>query len=439
MPLLVMTGFILHVRSNCVKPHRLVFFLSVRAIIMELFRKSEGKVMISNRMSEKLKAGSLIRKMFEEGNRLKSIYGEDKVFDFSIGNPDVEPPFEVTSGLKDLINNPTPGMHGYMSNSGYLSTRQAVANKLTRSGHTAFSADSICMTVGAAGAMNATLRAILDPDDEVILLAPFFMEYRQYIDNHFGKAVIVPTDAGTFLPNIDRISEAITPRTKAIIINSPNNPTGAMYPASTLEAINTLVASYEHVIHIISDEPYRELVFDGQEAVSTQDYIDNLIICYSWSKSLSLPGERIGYTAVGPRHPDLDVLVPAITMANRILGSVNAPALFQKVIEKAMDAKVDVALYENRRNLLYDIVTSSGFTCQKPQGAFYLFVKSPDTDDMVFSQVCARHNLLVVPGSAFSMPGYFRLAFCVSESTIKGSSVAFRAVSEHYGLNPAQS
>lgn len=391
--------------------------------------------MISKRMSEKLNAGSMIRKMFEEGNRLKKIFGEENIFDFSIGNPDLEPPAEVTLELMNLINHPTPGMHGYMSNNGYLSTRNAVADKLTRSGNTTFSPDAICMTVGAAGAMNATLRAILDPDDEVILLAPFFMEYRQYIDNHFGKAVIVATDEGSFLPNIDRIAAAITPRTKAIIINSPNNPSGTMYPVSTLESINNLVNSYEQVIHIISDEPYRELVYDGQSVPPTQDYIDNLIICYSWSKSLSLPGERIGYTAVGPRHPDLDVLSPAIAMANRILGSVNAPALFQKVIEKAMDVKVDIALYENRRNLLYDIVTSAGFSCRKPQGAFYLFVKSPEPDDMAFSQVCAQHNLLVVPGSAFAMPGYFRLAFCVAESTIKGSSIAFTAVSKHYGLN----
>lgn len=388
--------------------------------------------MISKNIEGKLNSG-LIRKMFEEGNRLKAIYGKENVYDFSIGNPDLEPPVEVIQALKDLTASPTAGMHGYMSNNGYLSTRTAVAEQLSSNCAVIIDPDSICMTVGAAGAMNAVFRAVLDPGEEVILLAPFFMEYVNYIDNHAGKAVIVPTEKDTFLPDMDAIKAAITPKTKAIVINSPNNPSGVLYPASVLFSINDLLKAQDHVIHVISDEPYRDLVYDGLQIPSAFDYIDNLIVCFSWSKSLSLPGERIGYTAVSPRHEDYDILCKAIVFSNRILGSVNAPALFQRVIEKSINAKVDVFNYENRRNMLYDVVTRAGFSCKKPNGALYLFVKSPE-DDMVFCEKCAKHNLLLVPGSAFHTPGYFRLAFCVAEDTIIRSEKAFTAVGREYGL-----
>lgn len=388
--------------------------------------------MISKNIESKLNSG-LIRKMFEEGNRLKALYGKENVYDFSIGNPDLEPPAEVISALKDLTSSPAAGMHGYMSNNGYLSTRSAVAEQLSDHCLLQISPDAVCMTVGAAGAMNAVLRSVLDPGEEVILLAPFFMEYVNYIDNHSGKAVIVPTEKDTFFPDLEAISASITPKTKALIINSPNNPSGVLYPVPVLKAINELLKAQDHVIHVISDEPYRDLVYDGLAYPSAFDYIDNLIVCFSWSKSLSLPGERIGYTAVSPRHADCELLCKAIVFSNRILGSVNAPALFQRVIEKAINAKVDVANYEKRRDMLYDIVTRAGFSCNKPNGALYLFVKSPD-DDMVFCEKCAKHNLLVVPGSAFQCPGYFRLAFCVSEDSIIRSEKAFVAVGREYGL-----
>jgi len=389
--------------------------------------------MISNRIASKLSSGSMIRKMFEEGNRLKAIYGADNVFDFSIGNPDLEPPKEVIDAITSYAAADIPGKHSYMSNSGYESTRKAVADKLTRTSSLAVAPDAVCMTVGAAGAMNAVLRSVLDPGDEVIVLAPFFMEYLSYIDNHDGKAVIVPTIPGSFMPDIDKISAAITAKTKAIIVNSPNNPSGTVYSAEVLDRLNALLLAQDHVIHVISDEPYADLVYDGAKAPCSLDHFDNVIICFSWSKSLSLPGERIGYSAVSPRHADYAQLCPAIVMCNRILGSVNAPAFFQKIIEKTIDAKADIGNYEYRRNLLYDIVTRAGFTCSKPAGALYLFPKAP-VDDAEFSAACAKHNLLVVPGSSFSCPGYFRLAFCVSESTIRGSEKAFMAVGKEFNL-----
>lgn len=389
--------------------------------------------MISQRIAKKLSSGSMIRKMFEEGNRLKALYGAENVFDFSIGNPDLEPPQEVIDAISEYAASGIKGIHSYMSNSGYESTRAAVAASLSAKSGIPMTSDAVCMTVGAAGAMNAVLRSILDPGDEVIVLSPFFMEYMSYIDNHDGVPVIVPTIPDTFLPDIDAIKAAITPRTKAIIVNSPNNPSGVVYPSSVLDELNLCLMSQDHVIHVISDEPYIDLVYDGQSVPPSLAHFDNVIVCFSWSKSLSLPGERIGFSAVSPKHTDYKDLCPAIVMCNRILGSVNAPAFFQKIIEKTIDAKVDVGNYEYRRNLLYDIVTGAGFSCAKPAGALYLFPKSP-VDDSVFAAACAKHNLLVVPGSAFSCPGYFRLAFCVSEETIRGSQRAFMAVGKEFGL-----
>jgi len=389
--------------------------------------------MISNRIEQKLQGGSLIRKMFDEGRRLKAIYGDDKVFDFSIGNPDLEPPIEVKDAIRNLANSDEPGMHGYMGNNGYPETRAAVAGKLSKDSGLEISPDAICMTVGAGGAMNNVLRAILDPDDEIILLAPFFLEYMNYIDNVFGKIVIVNTDPDTFLPIIGDIEKAITPRTKAIVVNSPNNPSGAIYPKEVLIALNEMLLRQDHVIHVISDEPYIDLAYDNMTVPSSLACFDNVIVCFSWSKSLSLPGERIGYTAVSPKHADYDKLTAALTLCNRILGSVNAPALMQKVICLAIDAKVDVPNYEHRRNLLYDIIVGAGFECTKPQGALYIFMKSP-IKDSDFADVCAKYNVLIVPGSAFKREGYARLAFCVSEQTILGSKPAFEAIAKELGL-----
>lgn len=390
--------------------------------------------MISAKIKEKLASGSAIRKMFEEGNRLKKIYGEEKVFDFSIGNPDLEPPKEVSDALKELADNPTPGMHGYMSNSGYESTRAAIAAQRSAQSGLSIDAGAVCMTVGAASAMNDVLHSILDADDEVIVLAPFFMEYINYIENHNGKVVIVQTD-DKFMPDFDAIEKAITPKTKAIIINSPNNPSGVVYGEDQLTKLNDLLRSQDHVIQVISDEPYIDLVYDGLTVPSVLKYIDNVVICFSWSKSLSLPGERIGYTLVSPRNEDYEDLTGAIVLSNRILGSVNAPAIWQKVVEKALNAKVDVANYEHRRNLLYSNIVDAGFEAVKPNGALYIFMKTPHgLTDTEFQDICAKYNLLLVPGASFKRPGYMRLAFCVSEQTIKNSREAFANIAKELGI-----
>ena len=390
--------------------------------------------MISAKIKEKLASGSAIRKMFEEGNRLKKLYGDDKVFDFSIGNPDLEPPKEVSDALRELADNPTPGMHGYMSNSGYESTRAAIAAQRAAQSGLEIGADAVCMTVGAASAMNDVLHSLLDADDEVIVLAPFFMEYINYIENHNGKVVIVQTD-DKFMPDFDAIRAAITPKTKAIIINSPNNPSGVVYGEDQLTKLNELLKAQDHIIQVISDEPYIDLVYDGLTVPSVLKYIDNVVICFSWSKSLSLPGERIGYTLVSPRNEDYEDLTGAIVLSNRILGSVNAPAIWQKVVEKALNAKVDVANYEHRRNLLYSNIVDAGFEAVKPNGALYIFMKTPEgLTDTEFQDVCAKYNLLLVPGASFKRSGYMRLAFCVSEQTIRNSREAFAKIAEELGI-----
>lgn len=390
--------------------------------------------MISSKIKAKLAGGSAIRKMFEEGNRLKAIYGADNVFDFSIGNPDLEPPHEVSDALKELADNPTPGMHGYMSNSGYESTRKIVAEKRSAESGLTIDPGAVCMTVGAASAMNDVLHSLLDDGDEVIVLAPYFMEYNGYIENHNGVPVIVPTDEN-FMPVISRIKDAITPKTKAIIFNSPNNPSGVVYPESLLIELNDMLKSCDHTIHVISDEPYIDLVYDGLTVPCALKYIDNLIICFSWSKSLSLPGERIGYTLVSPKNEDYDDLTNAIVLSHRTLGSVNAPAIWQKVIEKSIYAKVDVANYEYRRNLLYSNIIDAGFDSVRPNGALYIFMNTPKgLSDAEFSEICAKQNILIVPGAAFSCPGYCRLAFCVSETSIRNSRKAFFAVAEELGI-----
>ncbi|MBQ6017938.1 MAG: pyridoxal phosphate-dependent aminotransferase [Clostridiales bacterium] len=391
--------------------------------------------MISKKMQNALKGGSEIRKMFEEGGRLKAIYGAENVYDFSIGNPDLEPPKEVFDALKELAENPTPGMHGYMPNAGYPSTRQIVADKRGKEAGIAIGPEAVCMTVGAASAMNDVLHSILDEDDEVILLAPYFMEYNGYVANHNGKVVIVQTD-DVFMPVISDIEKAITAKTKAIIVNSPNNPSGVVYPAELLTELNDMLKRQDHTIYVISDEPYIDLAYDGASVPCALKYIDNLIICFSWSKSLSLPGERIGYTLVSPRCADFEELTGAIVLSNRTLGSVNAPAIWQKVIEKSIYAKVDVANYENRRNLLYSNIVDAGFDAVKPNGALYIFMNTPKgLTDEEFAAKCASHNLLLVKGSSFARPGYCRLAFCVSEVSIRNSRKAFFAIAEELGLS----
>ncbi len=391
--------------------------------------------MISRGLKNKLQAGSMIRKMFEEGMRLKGLHGEENVFDFSIGNPDLDLPPEVAAALTHIAADPSPATHGYMSNSGYLSTRTAVAEHLSaRSGQT-IPAESIVMTAGAAGALNVVLKTLLDPGDEVIVLAPFFMEYAFYIENHGGRCVIVQTDS-SFLPDLPALQAAITAKTKAVIINSPNNPTGVVYDQTVLDGLRSLLEAVDHPVYVISDEPYNEIVYDGVQVPSTLASFTHAIMCYSFSKSLSLAGERIGYIAVNPAADEYEHLMNGLVMANRILGFVNAPALFQKTIEAAirMGAKVDAGNYQARRDALLAIVRDAGFSCPTPAGAFYLFPRSPLADDRAFAAAAAAHNILCVPGSAFGRPGFFRLAFCVGMPTIQRSAQAFQRLGAELGL-----
>ncbi len=392
--------------------------------------------MISKALSQKLQSGSMIRKMFEEGMRLKAIYGDDNVFDFSIGNPDLDLPPAVAEALVRLASDRTAATHGYMSNSGYLSTRTAVAEKLSLQSGLPVRPESIVMTSGAAGALNVVFKTLLDPGDEVLVLAPFFMEYLSYVDNHGGRCVVVQTTQDDFLPDPVAIRAAITSRTKAIIINTPNNPSGAIYDARTLASLNETLLEADHPIYVVSDEPYNEIVYDGVSVPSTLAAFRNAIVCNSWSKSLSLAGERIGYIAVRETADDYARLVDGLVMANRILGFVNAPSLIQKTVEAALkvDARVDVADYQRRRDALHGILVRAGFDCKKPAGAFYLFPRSPMPDDRSFVEAAAKWNILCVPGSAFGRPGHFRLAFCVGMPVILRSEAAFQALGREIGL-----
>ncbi len=390
--------------------------------------------MISRSVADRMQKGSWIRKMFEEGNRLKAIYGADKVFDFSLGNPDLEPPEEVQAAIRELSVDKTPGQHGYMSNAGYTSTRTAVANLLSKRSGMDICFASVCMTVGAGGALNVALKSLVDPGDEVIILAPFFFEYTSYTGNHGGIPVVVQSDRETLLPDFDAIRQAITPKTKAIIINSPNNPSGVIYSPETLVALDAVLQEAPQAIYVLSDEPYNELVFDGQTVPDTMACMKNVLLCTSWSKSLSLAGDRIGYVAVSPRCDDYDQLIDAIPYCNRTLGYVNAPAFFQHVVEKAINARVDISKYEERRDLLLGVLREAGFEVKTPAGGIYLFPKSPIPDDVEFARACAKHNVTLVPGTGFGFPGYFRLCFANSQKTILGSAEAFKTIGREFGL-----
>lgn len=392
--------------------------------------------MISNKIKNNLTKSSWIRAMFDEGEKLRKIHGADKVYDFSLGNPDVEPPIEVKEALKKFIDEDKPGMHGYMSNAGFTDVREKVALHLKKETGIPLSYENIIMSIGAGGALNVVFKTILNPDEEVIVFSPYFVEYGFIVDNHGGKIVVVPTNPDTFEPDPQLLMNSITPNTKAIIINTPNNPTGVVYSEKVLvemaKVLEIKEKEYNNTIFVISDEPYSKLVYDGVKVPNILKIFKNSIKIDSFSKSLSLPGERIGYIVANPSIEDVNLLINGLIFATRTLGFVNAPALFQRVIGEALNAKVDTDEYKVRRDFLYDNLTRIGFSCVKPQGAFYLFLKSPIADDIAFVKHAVKYNILLVPGSGFGCPGYFRISYCVSFDSIKNSIPAFETLMKDF-------
>ncbi|TAH71170.1 MAG: pyridoxal phosphate-dependent aminotransferase [Anaerolineaceae bacterium] len=393
--------------------------------------------MISDKMMSFVKTSSVIRAMFEEGKRLAKIYGKENVYDFSLGNPSVEPPAQITKALISILNEEEPGnIHGYMNNSGYEDVREKIALSINHNFGTNFRAANIIMTVGAAGGLNVILKSLLNPGDEVITFAPYFGEYRNYVSNYDGVLVTISPNAKDFQPNLNEFEEKISSNTKAVIINSPNNPTGVVYSEETIkriaEILNKKEQEYNKSIYLISDEPYRELVYDNAEVPYLTKYYKNTIIGYSFSKSLSLPGERIGYLVIPDETDDYENLISAANVATRILGFVNAPSLIQRAVARCLDVKVDVEVYNRNRELLYSSLLSYGYECVKPQGAFYLFVKALEQDDKKFAEAAKKHNILIVPGSSFGYPGYVRIAYCVDYSMIERSLPGFKKLADEY-------
>lgn len=394
--------------------------------------------MIAHSMLPLVEGNAAVKAMFEEGRLMAERYGAENVYDFSLGNPNLYPPEAVKKAMIDILNNEDPHkVHGYMSNAGFESTRRAVAENLNKRFNTDFGAKNIIMTVGAGSALNIALRTILDPGDEVIVFAPYFLEYRNYIANYSGITIEVsPNPEHGFMPDMDEFAYKVNRRTRAVILNTPNNPTGAIYPDTVIKQISDILAAKEKefstTIYLISDEPYRELIYDDQPVVCTSKYYDDTLIAYSFSKSLSLPGERIGYLAVPEMADEADEFVEAATIANRISGDVNAPSLAQLTIERCLDEKVDVDYYKKNAEDLYNIVTEAGFSCVKPQGAFYLWMKSPIANDAEFVAAAKEEHIIMVPGTSFAGPGNVRLSFCVSNEVIQNSREAFKRLGKRY-------
>ena len=396
--------------------------------------------MISKKMENMVANSSAIRAMFEEGNRLAKIYGSENVFDFSLGNPNVPAPDAVKYAIKELLDEEDPVvLHGYTnSNAGYEDVRIAIADSLNERFGTHFCSKNITMTVGAAGGLNVILKSLINPGDEVIAFAPYFGEYRSYTDNYDGVLVEVSPNTTDFQPKLDEFEQKISPKTKPIIVNTPNNPTGVVYSEETIQKMAAILEKkqkeYGTDIYLISDEPYRELAYDGVEVPYLTKYYANTIVGYSYSKSLSLPGERIGYLVIPDEASDSEKLIGAVNVATRILGFVNAPTLQQKVVKACLNEKTDISYYDRNRETLYNGLKNLGFDCIKPEGAFYLFVKSPIADEKEFCNEAKKYNILIVPGSSFACPGYVRMAYCVSYETIVNSLPKFAELAKQYNL-----
>ena len=392
--------------------------------------------MFSTKIIENLGSSSWIRQMFEAGTKLAKEVGAENVYDYSLGNPYAEPPKEVFDSLKKHISESEKGVHRYMANAGYPEVRAKIAKALQDESKIELTLEDIVMTVGAAGGLNVVLKSILNPLEEVIVFAPYFVEYNSYVDNNGGKTIVVPPDTSTFEPDLLLFEKSINANTKAIIINNPNNPTGVVYSKGTLENIEKILAEKEKefgtTIYVLSDEPYSKIVYDNIKLTNLLSIFKNAIIINSFSKSLGLAGERIGYICTSSRIEDVSLLNNALSYCNRILGYVNAPGLFQKVIGDALYAKVDITGYEKRRNFLYEKLTNLGFECIKPQGAFYLFPKALIPDDVEFVKRAMKYNLLLVPGSGFGCTGYFRISYCVKFEMIEKSIAAFEKLVKEF-------
>ena len=380
--------------------------------------------MVSRAVGEHLAKSSWIRRMFEEGARLKQERGADKVFDFTLGNPEIEPPPAVLAAARRVLDSDAKHLHAYMPNAGHPKVREAVARRVSAATGLPYTADHVLMTVGAGAALNTVLKALLDPGDEVITVAPFFVEYVFYAENHGGRLVVVKPKPD-LTPDIGAIEAAITERTRAILVNSPNNPSGVIYPASTFVELEALLARAKRPIVLISDEPYRALVFDDVKVPQVPPLVTRSIVATSWSKSLAIPGERIGYLAFSPRLPEAAALFEACTFTSRVLGFVNAPALWQWVVAEVGDQPIDVAPYREKRDLMYEGLRKIGYECVKPQGAFYVFPRTPIDDDVAFVRLLAEEGVLTVPGSGFGMPGHIRISLTVERDTVVRSLPGF--------------
>lgn len=383
---------------------------------------------VSNKIADFIEKSSWIRKMFEDGARLKQEHGAQNVFDFSLGNPNLDPSPGMKSALAEAAKVSTPGIHGYMPNAGYPDVRAAVAAKINQDEGLGLDEGQIVMTVGAGGGLNVILKTLLNPGDQIVCLKPFFVEYVFYTDNHGGEAVLVPTRED-FSLDLNAIEEAIGPKTAGVLINSPNNPTGRVYSEDEIKSLGELLtrksAEIGRTIVLISDEPYRGIVYDGVCVPSILKWYDNSVVVTSFSKDLSLPGERLGYIAANPKMTDIRTFMDGLVLCNRILGFVNAPALMQRAVKTCLRETVDVSVYKRRRDRLYDAMTSFGYECVKPEGAFYLFPKAPIEDEVEFVGRLQQKLILTVPGRGFGCPGYFRIAYCVSDETIEGALAGF--------------
>ncbi len=395
--------------------------------------------MIAEKMKSLVKGSSAIRAMFEEGKRMAALYGAQNVYDFSLGNPNVAAPKAVNEAICQILKEEDPvEVHGYMNNSGYEDVREAIAASLNRRFGTSFTGDAIVMTVGAAGGLNVMFKTLLNPGEEVLVFAPFFGEYRSYVDNYEGVLKVVPPQTETFQPNLKAFGEMITEKTKAVIINTPNNPTGVIYSEDTIKEMARILEEKESQfgssIYLISDEPYRELAYDGVQVPYLTKYYHNTVVGYSYSKSLSLPGERIGYLVLPDELDDAEEVRGAANVATRILGFVNAPSLMQKAVARCLDEQVNLEFYDRNRKALCEGLKKCGFSFIWPQGAFYLFLKSPVEDEKEFCEKGKEYHILMVPGSSFACPGYVRLAYCVSYETIQGAMPGFEKLAQDYGL-----